>query len=99
MMAALAAVTLLFLGCFSAAARGAGVSRLQSADVPLALAGPKAPPGSPPAGLWDWSELHVTLQEVTDGILAGLLPALPDRRTSLNITGEQRRHRRLTVHR
>ena len=75
-----------------------GVSQLQSADVSFDLTGP----GAPPVRKWlpdiGFAGLEVFLFNVADKTLASLLPALPDRETSVSIAGEQRRHHRLVMY-
>ena len=74
------------------------LGRLQSADASLYLTGLETPRAYVPSWLFATTDLVVTLGHVTDAGLAGLLHALPDKRISLFITGEQRRHLGLIIH-
>ena len=59
-------------------------------------------PGAPPVREWlpdiRFAGLEVFLFNVAENTLESLLPALPDRETSVIIAGEQRCHHRLVMY-
>ena len=81
-------------GCYSAVTAVFG----PPADVSLDLTGPEGPLRRTLSWTGIWPALRVQLHDVTDDLLASLLPLVPDRRTALTITGKQRQHPELTMY-